>query len=170
MSRDVAQTMHEILSLAFHRSSSALISWRPISVPAYFPTVMGFFWVLGTSLHLQLPVSVAGPCLITLFCFTFFILPDYEWIFLVLLGVQRPPLLFTKYSVENYSISRCILGIYICVCVCEEGQISQPPILPTWLLLFIIIFKKYTVVSGDAAELDKNVMSWLLEHAYLVTV
>ena len=120
MSRAVAQTMHEILGFAFHRSSSALISWRPISVPADFPTVMGFFWVLETSLHLQLPVSVAGPCLIPLFCFTFFILPDYEWIFLVLLGVQRPPLLFTKYSVENYSISRCILYIYIymCVCVC----------------------------------------------------
>ena len=53
-------------------------------------------------------------------CFNFFILPDYEWIFLVLLGVQRPPLLFTKYSVENYSISRCILGIYIWVCVCVK--------------------------------------------------
>ena len=26
------------------------------------------------------------------------------------------------------------------------------------------------VVSGDAAELKENVMSWLLEHMYLVTV
>lgn len=42
MSRAVAQTMHAVLSLAFHRPSSALIPWRPISVPADFPTVMGF--------------------------------------------------------------------------------------------------------------------------------
>ena len=42
MSRAVAQTMHEAVSLAFHRPSSALIPWRPISVPADSPTVMGF--------------------------------------------------------------------------------------------------------------------------------
>ena len=69
------------------------------------------------------------PVLIPHFCFIFFILHDYQWIFLVLLGVQSPPLLFTKYSVENYSISRCILYIYIYTY--EEGQISQPLILPT---------------------------------------
>ena len=53
-------------------------------------------------LHLQLPVRVAGPCFDSSFCFTFAILTNYECIFLVLLGFQRLPVIFTKFSVKNY--------------------------------------------------------------------
>ena len=72
MSWAVAQTMHAALSLAFHRPSSALIPWRPISVPADSPTVMGF----------SPPSSASCQGCWSLFWFlfsvTFFILPDYE--------------------------------------------------------------------------------------------
>ena len=53
------------------------------------------------------------PVLIPLFCVTFFILPNYEWIFLVILGFQGLPLMFIKYSVQNYSICRCIFDVYM---------------------------------------------------------
>ena len=60
------------------------------------------FLSAGTSPHLQLPTRVAGPFFDSSFLFFLlsFILPSCEGIFLVLLGVQSLPLMFSRCSVR----------------------------------------------------------------------
>ena len=79
---------------------SPLIPWRSLSVPADFPTVRGFFWVWKTLLTFSFPLG-----LLILFDSPFlsFVLPYCEGSFLVFLGVQSLPLMFSRCSVRTVS-------------------------------------------------------------------
>ena len=73
----------------------------------------------GVSLSVEMPPHPSAPCQgccsLPISSFLSFILFGYVGIFLVLLGVQRLPLLFSRYSVrtKNSSICRYILDVLV---------------------------------------------------------
>ena len=87
-----------VLPCTDHPLHSPLIPRSFLSVPDDFLTVREFFWVCGPTLPLA-----SHQCCCSLFWFlsSFFLsffLPDCEDIFLALLGVQSPSLLFSRCS------------------------------------------------------------------------
>ena len=96
-----SSTDHEHSSLSCRPQTSCCVPLdheRSPSVPVAFPTGRVLLWVAGTSPHLQLPTRSAGPFPFPLFFLFFlsFILPSCMGTFIVLLGVQDLPLVFSR--------------------------------------------------------------------------
>ena len=127
-----ARTMRTILTLScLSQTVHCILLWSPegpFLSQLISPTWGGFSECRGLSLP---SASHQGCWSLFWFLFSFFlsfILPGWERIFLVFLGVQSLLLMISRCSV------RTIPFVDVLLTYCEERRILSPPIPPSWLL------------------------------------